>query len=364
MPSASAAQKALQQTATFAFTPFVARLLGDGMVMAPKSATPLPVGDAKALTAEVVGAVEDMAARGVWAWLWQSGGWRATPYADPRRDDPRQGRIFDSPAVRAAPLRFSVASITRLILTYNLVLTKTQKESAAEIARLGMLAREANGDLLLEHLLFLRLRERRPNDQAALAQAAVNPLTRLIAPEWAELPEEETLRESLERLLEPDVVCYLPWLGLDVARRWLAMEERRWRDREAHFQPVSNAQGAVFCAWAGLCRERQQWHLLAPFLYYFRALLSEYPAANLIARFQETMQGVRLGERETVAAGYFRVLGVALAMADCARAIRARHPADRDAAGKIFLSLYAATDFEQTAAELESLLRNLQPKLS
>jgi len=188
-------ETAWHRAANYQWVPFVVRLLSHGRL---QGKTPLlPIGNSRALTKESVDAVADMMNRAVWRFLAHDCGWFRVRNLTEARGVGSWVRVWD----RSPELCFTDRSIDLLLAVYN----GTRSEPAQEFQ---LPSCETNGDLLLQYLVYRRLTLQA---EAGALRASPGWLCNPLTAGWSmRVPGGEEF--SWDRLLEPDIIYFLPWL--------------------------------------------------------------------------------------------------------------------------------------------------------
>lgn len=329
------------RAARFALVPFIARLLTHGPLRG--DSPPLPRDDPSALTSEAVDAIKQLLNRGAWRFLSETCGWTKV----------RGSRLWQQPA---PALTFSKQSIDLLLAIYNFTRSGGSREiAAAELPDcLG-----TNGDLLLHHLVFRRLR--RSSLESGIGSNyiwtawAKNPLN------CAWQPALASASSDWQRLTADDIAPFLPWISED----WRANSRTASADR--WFNPASLEE------WCH-AHSRVYRNLISTFDAAGRIdltgfLLNEFQtnarfAEDDLAQFDRLTQGASIGERRRIARPWAEYLEIPTLLQQLYQTAYATHPIDRDQPQTEFMAHFHKVEFDNVLDILGNLRQELRPTLS
>ena len=362
-----------QAIAVQKFLPFCRALLLGG---SPAHAHgPLPIQRPKALTAEVLAALEDMINKAVMGWLIRGIGWRSLPIPDD--EDVSTARIWNQTSWGDLRLRFTDTSIDLLLLTWNLLAetgpqtvkhtnnrrwrqmspaqrtqwrAKARSDAVSAQAQknqqqLATLSLEASGDQLLHHLIFRAIHRRRP----VLAELWMHNPLNLMA--FYPLPGRRSRKQcrELRALLAGPLAPLLPWITREWPNIWrtLPLPESlvrltgQWRN-----------QSIVFSAWINACEESDCAHLLVPLIVAYADQAAQLDATK--AHLSALVATQPLTTRQPAKQEWASALQPLDAITACHQAAMRTHPVEREGAQRILLTEAARLDLAATRATLQA----------
>jgi hypothetical protein len=345
------------ETTRTELVPFVAELLGEGPMRERLWALPPDLPDV--LAEDTAAALPELVIRGLWRRLCQDGGWLRQSFASAGGEE-LSCRLWESPAVQAAPLRFTPGAFELLVLAYDLCCRSPAPRRELDAALAG-LSLQSNGDLLLGAVAFSRL-QHLPASPAWLEIMGQNPLC--LMAHFHRFPPIEPPGSLLPRLLEPDLAPFLPWLGRAWRRAWRRHEPLRWTSAEA-LVASSRRQGALLDHWMELLEQRGALDGLVPLLDGLAELAAGLGGAEGIASRLGALPGAAtLLQRQAAARQWSAAtLRPARRLGEIRSRTQRLHPADREAPERLFLAAYTSRAFDATIEALEQGIRAVLPVL-
>lgn len=345
------------RTARLVLVPWLVRFFNDGPI---KGSSPsLPLGNPGALTDETVLAVQHIINRACWKFLAGECGWRKRTAVFPGNRDTHSIRRLWQQGQSAPELTFSESSIELLITIFN----ATRKESAPPFLPIQQCL-GTNGDLLVQHLVYQRLR-RTPKvfetgDWTAAPSWLCNPLNALASPDLYR--DYEAPRIHWHRLFDADLSPFIPWLGANQAILWhrkeTSFQEGDLEEKLEWFEALTNLI-TEFMATA-MDAERID---LTTFLLEWFALHAKQKDTNLI-QFQRFTENRSLRERQNLASRWVHLLELITPLEHAAREATTTHPVERSNCQNAFLAAWEDLPFDKTAATLRELIQNLRPSIN
>lgn len=365
-------QQKHHETAAFIFLPFVVDLFSR-RDLRMKRAELLPIGDANALTLEVVEALQDIVVCGTLGFLCRKGGWRALSYAQPGQDEPKKNtRLIDPELWLKRKLKYSKVSIETLLIAYNAVCQaggqpypgdsnkkKSKKNKLYPKSRQFKFNR--NGDIFVHHIAFLNIRSAPFKVEEAYWRFLVdNPLTKVAR---LALTEEEAPK-IFDRLNDKDMGMMLPWLGFHLADCWQRELETRW-DSLARFHRLNTGMSSYFNHLLDFADREERRDLLVTLMHFFKAHFERPGVEDLwFKEFNRLARDLRFADRTDYQKMWASALNAAWRINYQYGEARSVHPIDREAPDRVFMEAYEALNFEETAYRIHAVANQLNAVIS
>lgn len=359
--------KTNHETATFRFLPFAVDLFERRDLKMQRSEL-LPVRAPQELTAETLDVLGHVVRQGTLAFLCREGGWRAIAWAREGKDAPeRDVRLTDERVWRDFSLRFGDESVDTLLMVYNAVCraagqarSSSAKKRKDQYPTNRHMSFERNGDILVHHIAYLKTKPPRSpfplerEDQHFLDE---NPLTRLTR---LDASGKNTAQKAWERLLEPDMQPFLPWLGHHISRRWLAEMELCWTS-DSEFTRITQGMATYFEAVVETSIILERRDLLIPLLDFFLKYLGEEGVEETwMVSFNRLFRDLRFADREPRQRTWARGVRCAVTLAEQYGEARGIHPIDRTASDRVYMEAYEAHQFQERAERARVLANRLE----
>lgn len=391
-----------QLTANFAFLPFVVQLLSNKTPSL--GVQPLPLQDNQVLTLETVESIEDIVNQAALSFLTDYG-WQQRPFVYKGEERPVTGRAWHHSLWHNLSLHFTESTMDTLLIAYNMtrkapkaaelrsgtlfseqhqkqdlsltiakkmnltaqqlqdLLDEKKKESQKSLQKLKL---EANGDLLIHHMVFCRLYRLISMHQSTLKAFLRNPLN--LMTHFYVLPElKETHLDSLGQLLTPAIEPMLPWLGMHWTQMWRDAEPGRWGGKKKKleaFRQFNQNQSLLFAHWYTTAEQKERPDWLVPLLEYYHVLVHKCgPSRNWVESFRNLTQELRHVERTEYSDLWAHALMPALTLRRAYEDAHQLHPVDREPSHHLYMDAYQRAEFEQVLEVIEDLLQTLQPKI-
>jgi len=360
-PAFSDQETAWHRTARFSLVPWVARLLGNGPLRGESKL--LPWDTPEGLTDETVGALREMMNRAAWQFLARECGWRQRHAVDVSTRGGersfRKRRLWDTAADETLPpLRFTSEAIDLLVSAYN----HTREGVRVEIIEPPSCL-SANGDLLLHHLVFRRLTEAGPGlgipREFGWNRFYENPLNALF--HVVSFDESDRPATHWQRLLEPDLAPFFPWIGSRIAESWrLRISREPWKTPSEAGSWFGNAA----LLNGELIVELEERPDLLLFLFEVLAAQAETAEADR-EQFEHACESLHHHrKRSALAVPWFDFLKTTDALESIHRDGIGLHPIERSGPEKCFLATWEEMTFSATADRLTNLRQRVRPTLS
>ena len=360
-PVFSDQETAWHRTARFSLVPWVARLLGNGPLRGDSKL--LPRDNPEGLTEETVAALREMMNRATWRFLARECGWRQRHAVDaPAGRGGERGfrkrRLWETAAhEKLPPLRFTAEAVDLLVSVYNRTREGERVESIEPPSCLA-----ANGDLLLHHLVFRRLTEAGPTlgvpPEFGWPRFFENPLNALFHVISFDQPDRPAT--NWERLLEPDLAPWFPWIGCRIADTWqLRLARDPWKapvEAGSWFGNLARLNGELIA-------ELEERPDLLLFLLDVFTAQAETAEPNR-EQFERACESFSHRERSALAVPWFDFLKTADTLEAIHQETIGLHPVERSGPEKCFLAAWEEMTFPVTADRLKKLRRQVRPTIS
>ncbi|MEM7385572.1 MAG: hypothetical protein AAF514_11565 [Verrucomicrobiota bacterium] len=360
MATASPSPRTTQnhRNARFSLVPWLVRLM-DGGPLSGRS-DPLPIDDEQALTDETIVAIQEIANRGCWRFLARECGWRRLDAPLPRNAGSQSSRRLWEGAAALPALTFSTATVNLILTVFNASRRKT--DEAGVVGPTGDQTIRTNGDLILHHLIFRRLNEQ-PGFKSLLSVQKdwlINPLNAFhqILP----YRKGEAALTRWERLTDPDLAPYVPWIGHQRALRWARETENLWEiGLESRLQWLE-ALTERLTQWATQTEKVERPDLLAFGMPLFKSVQQQRSIA--LRDFERLTATLSLRERQRYGERWVAFLDLVEPLDRFATGCLDTHPIERSGAEKAFLARWQAMDFKEVVEQIRNLSQEVRPSFS
>lgn len=341
------------RTARFVFVPWLVRLFSEGPLRSDTSE--IPEGDENALTDETVDAIKQICNRAVWQFLAKQCGWKKI---DSLHSEDQDSHSFQRLWSNHQSLAFSTATPNLLIAMFN----ATRRSGGFDRITLPNCLKH-NGDLLVHHLVFRRLRDAplafgHPPEQS-LDRWFANPLNAMYDP-LGYRNYDPALTQWI-RLCEPDFAAFVPWLGLRQVEKWKQDSAVHRADGLEARLTWLEALTFLVADW-GVIAEKCGRIDLAGFVLDLMMHHQQRSEINLTEFRRETAQ-LSLRQRQEMTGSWTDFLALTGPLEESAKQCLNAHPVERTGPQKCFLAKWEALDFSATVSRLQELSQNLRPTL-
>jgi len=340
-------------TAQFRWVPFVARLLGEGPLRG--SSDPLELRP-DAVNQESLTAIKAIMNRAVWRFLARECGWTERRIVT-IGGDLKTCRLWQQEGAPA--IRFSDASVELLLTIYN------GTRGAKRINQLSLPdCHHSTGDLLLHHLIFLRLK----HDPLLAGSGShedwtpwlSNPLNALKSCVLDTRVFVSTIH--WEALFSEDLRPYIPWILARIKEAWLVDETQRWVQDTKLVSQRLQIQAELISQMVRGMEGADRPDLIAPVLEYFHHLLPR--RTYLKGRFDTVTRPLSMRDRTEVGKHLSDLLSITRDLTRIQSDLLSLHPVEREAPANLFLSAWEELDFTKTCCEAGEFRRQITPTLT
>lgn len=345
-------ETAWHKTAQFGWAPFVARLLSYGPFRGKSEELPH---DVRALNSESIDAVKEIMNRAVWRFLARECGWRQRRICEGPDLQLKDARLWNQ---QTPELRFTHESIELLLSIYNAT-RGTNKIEKAKIR--GCL--EANGDVILHHLIFRRLyyypKLANISENYRWNQwTKQNPLNAIC--DFAEIESAEDIK--WERILEPDLINYSPWIITYSTQCWQRTQLRDWGASHSKLKRGFENLKTILEKYIDSSIQIGRYDLTVPIISAFKQFLKE-PNVDLMC-FQDITKRLSMNERRKTGKSWSDFLDLTDKLEMIQQNALDLHPVERGGPEKLYLSAWEELDFSAVLTTAKELQQKLTPRLS
>lgn len=286
-------------------------------------------------TAERVLYLADVIRRMTMNWLCRSGGYRRkTVCINERRST---GRIWEPPIWEALDLRFSSKSLTLLIHAFDYCSGPSEGFILPKTADL------TNGDVIFLHQIVRRLFAAPSQITAFWAESLSDhpihsPFTQLYNPDLSPFDPK-----TIELLQSPQYSIALSYLDKDVARHWLAGENRRSAMKSSDALPFYEKFAEFLTAWLENAMKIERYDLLIAVAEYFKRVIGHHGKSETFTRKVQGKIVVDIysaSERERFERSLGRIYKIGEKLDVAFEQCRSRAYVERTAADHLYLASY------------------------
>lgn len=286
-------------------------------------------------TAERVLYLADVIRRMAMGWLCRQGGYRRKTVCIKERRS--TGRIWESPIWEAFNLRFSSKSLDLLIHSFDYC------AGQPECLILPNTDTLTNGDAIFFHLIIQRLFDG-PNQITAFWAESLSdtpihsPFTQLYHPDLSPFD-----LATIELLQSPQYSIAMSYLDKDVARSWLAGENRRAAQKSSDALPYYEKFAEFLTGWLENAMKIERYDLLNVVAEYFKRVIRHHGKSETFTRKVQGKIVVDIysaSERERFERSLGRIYKIGEKLDHAFEQCRSRAYVERTAADHLYLASY------------------------